>query len=241
MRDQLRALEEVQRLDTVLREMEENLVKYPDQISSYNNEIQSLRDKVSQATEELNDHNAQKEQIERQLNENDEMIKKSDKRLFEIKTHREYQALAKEIAKAKQQGSTLEEDTLKEMEQVEKLEAVIQETQEVIVSKESEYNDKINELTLELERIKGEYESMQQEKTQAASHINSEILEAYEKVKTRNGVAIVRTINQVCQGCFMNIPPQLYNEVVANSKLIQCPNCLRILFYENQGTSAASA
>jgi predicted nucleic acid-binding Zn-ribbon protein len=37
----------------------------------------------------------------------------------------------------------------------------------------------------------------------------------------------------------MNIPPQLYVEIRKNEEIIQCPQCLRILFYleadENPG------
>ena len=49
------------------------------------------------------------------------------------------------------------------------------------------------------------------------------------KLKKENGLAIAKVRNEVCTGCNMNIPPQLYNEVLKLNRLIQCPNCKKIL------------
>jgi len=40
--------------------------------------------------------------------------------------------------------------------------------------------------------------------------------------------------NGTCLGCFMNIPPQLFIEVMKNSRLITCPSCNRIFFYNEE-------
>jgi predicted nucleic acid-binding Zn-ribbon protein len=50
----------------------------------------------------------------------------------------------------------------------------------------------------------------------------------------RNGIAIVLVKNEGCQGCYVNIPPQMYNEVQKNNEIILCPNCHRILYWENK-------
>ncbi|MGH7828550.1 MAG: C4-type zinc ribbon domain-containing protein [Candidatus Binatia bacterium] len=34
----------------------------------------------------------------------------------------------------------------------------------------------------------------------------------------------------MCQGCYMNIPPQLWNEILKNERLNLCPSCHRILY-----------
>ncbi|MDR1051986.1 MAG: C4-type zinc ribbon domain-containing protein [Deltaproteobacteria bacterium] len=35
----------------------------------------------------------------------------------------------------------------------------------------------------------------------------------------------------MCRCCRLSIPPQLYNELQRNDKLITCPNCARILWW----------
>jgi predicted nucleic acid-binding Zn-ribbon protein len=50
--------------------------------------------------------------------------------------------------------------------------------------------------------------------------------------KMNNGSAVVNVKDEVCMGCFMNIPPQLYIEVRRANSLITCPQCSRILYYK---------
>jgi predicted nucleic acid-binding Zn-ribbon protein len=50
----------------------------------------------------------------------------------------------------------------------------------------------------------------------------------------RNGSAVVQTINGVCQGCFMTVPPQQFNEIRKGDKLNFCPTCQRILYFEEE-------
>jgi predicted nucleic acid-binding Zn-ribbon protein len=46
-----------------------------------------------------------------------------------------------------------------------------------------------------------------------------------------DGEAVAQGKNEVCMGCFMNIPPQLFIEVQRGDKLIKCPQCSRFLFF----------
>jgi predicted nucleic acid-binding Zn-ribbon protein len=39
----------------------------------------------------------------------------------------------------------------------------------------------------------------------------------------------------------MMLPPQLYNELQLDQKILQCTNCQRILFYESEEDRARNA
>ncbi|HSE84091.1 MAG TPA: C4-type zinc ribbon domain-containing protein, partial [Thermodesulfobacteriota bacterium] len=78
------------------------------------------------------------------------------------------------------------------------------------------------------------YTTKSREREKVTSLVNSDILSMYERVKRKNGIALVEAKNEVCTGCHMNIPPQLFNEVLTSSRIIQCPNCQRILYSEEK-------
>jgi predicted nucleic acid-binding Zn-ribbon protein len=232
MRDQITALEALQQLDLELRELEENLQRYPKEISRYKEELQNSKESIAKTKKELEQIIKKKAELERKLAENHDAIKKSEKRLFEIKTYKEYEALQKEISETKRANAELEEQTLQEMEKIERLETLIKEKELELSQKEREYEDIINEYTKKIDALKDTYEIKKREKEKVASLISHEILSIYERIRKRNGVALVPTRNEVCTGCNMNIPPQLFNEVLTFSKMIQCPNCHRILYVE---------
>ena len=66
-----------------------------------------------------------------------------------------------------------------------------------------------------------------------AAKVDKAILKKYEKiVKSKDGLAVVAIVNEVCQGCFRTLPPQVTNEVKMNDELVFCDSCARILYIE---------
>jgi len=61
-----------------------------------------------------------------------------------------------------------------------------------------------------------------------------DILGKYQMLlEKRQGLAVASVSNGVCHACNMNLRPQLYIELQKQQTLILCPNCSRILFWEN--------
>ncbi|MBI2486978.1 MAG: hypothetical protein HYW01_08470 [Deltaproteobacteria bacterium] len=232
MRDQITALESLQHLDLELRELKETLERYPREISRCREELEKVKESISNAKGSLEQVIKRKEKIELKLTQNQDTIKKAEQRLFEIKTYKEYEALQKEIGETKRANLELEEQILKEMEEVEKLETLVKEKELDLAQKEQEYERIISDYTPKINELKDAYEVKRGEKQKVASLLSHDILSMYERIRRRNGVALAPVRDEVCTGCNMNIPPQLFNEVLTLSRMIQCPNCHRILYCE---------
>ena len=63
--------------------------------------------------------------------------------------------------------------------------------------------------------------------------VRPEIMRIYQIVLNRRGTAVAECKDGICRGCYMATPPQLYNVMLRAEKLIQCPNCQRILLPPN--------
>ena len=64
-----------------------------------------------------------------------------------------------------------------------------------------------------------------------ASQVTGDLISRYELIfSRRGGTAVVEVAGGICQGCYMNVPPQLWNEIIRNEKVHLCPSCQRILF-----------
>jgi predicted nucleic acid-binding Zn-ribbon protein len=48
----------------------------------------------------------------------------------------------------------------------------------------------------------------------------------------RRGLAMVPVKNGTCQGCNMNIPPQLFNTLQRGNSIEVCGNCNRIIYWD---------
>ena len=230
MRDQIHALEQLQKIDIELKEIEFNLEKYPREISNFNTELRNFTDSITIKKNNLTELENIKSKIESDLQYNLDSIKKAEEKLFEIKTHKEYEALQKEIAETKRNNSEIEDQILTKLEEIENLQKQISTEEETFSTKESDYKEKISEYELLIEDLKTKQQPKMSEKEKILEKINSDVLPIYEQVIKRNGRALALVEKEICTGCNMNIPPQLYNQVLTQNKIYQCPNCKKILY-----------
>ena len=62
----------------------------------------------------------------------------------------------------------------------------------------------------------------------------------YEMIfQRRGGLAVVEIRSGVCQGCRINVPPQLANIIRRNEQVNLCPNCQRIIYFRPEPQEAA--
>lgn len=230
MQDQILGLQQLQSVDVELKEIEINLEEYPKKISQIKDEIKNATDSIQEKKNNLAELEKIKSQIESEIQTNLDSIKKAEGKLFEINTHREYEALQKEIAEAKRFNLELEEQVITKMEEIENLTAEIDTEEKTFTDKESGYKEKIDEYELLIEELNSRLEPVSTEKEKILQKINSDILPIYKQVIRKNGTALALVENEVCTGCNMNIPPQLYIQVLAQNRILQCPNCKKILY-----------
>jgi len=230
MQDQILGLQQLQSVDVELKEIEINLEEYPKKISSIKDEIKNAAESIKEKKNNLAELEKIKSEIEVKIQNNLDSIKKAEDKLFEIKTHKEYEALQKEIAETKRYNSELEEQVIEKMEDTEKLTSEIDEEEKNFKANEVSCKEKIDEYELLIKDLNSRLEPVITEKEKILKTISSDILPIYKQVINRNGKALALVENEVCTGCNMNIPPQLYIQVLAQNKIHQCPNCKKILY-----------
>jgi predicted nucleic acid-binding Zn-ribbon protein len=76
---------------------------------------------------------------------------------------------------------------------------------------------------------------IQTEAAAMGERIAADVLALYRRVKAKkaNGIAICSVGASTCRGCNVNIPPQMYNELQRVDRLKNCPNCERIIYWDD--------
>jgi hypothetical protein len=95
------------------------------------------------------------------------------------------------------------------------------------------------QLAQETKKVNGETAKLNEQKLVFAKKretmvkkFKSSLLKKYDMLRERrNGRAVVGVVNGVCQGCFMNIPPQQFNDLLKGERMLFCPTCNRILYH----------
>ncbi len=202
-----------------LKEAEEALAQKQKEYEALENEIEELQFK--------------RRKFEEELEQEYQRLKKSQTRLMEVKAQREYQALLKEIEEIKKVNKQREEELLQMMERIETLHKEKEKLREEISALEKKVAEEREKYEARRAELDKQREAIWQERESIAVKIPANLLKRYEFVKSRrNGLAVVPVNDAICDGCHMNIPPQLYNELQRDDRVYECPICQRIIFFK---------
>ena len=235
MDKQLSYLIELQKLDLDLDKINVKKRELPEKIAQMEEEFVTYAasmDESKKKYEELNKRHGEKED---KLRRGIETLKKTKERLLEVKTNKEYQAILKEIEMIENKNSETEDEIISTLEELDQVRVVLK-------SKEKDFNAYRLQYEKEKKRIEGEISQLEidfsdymQGCNNLKKQIRNELLKKYDTIKgKRNGLAVVSVWKEVCGGCHMNIPPQLYIELQRSTELLSCPNCNRIIYWFNQ-------
>ena len=203
-----------------------------DELAAHRNAEQAA---VKDIEEKIKANQLKRKQRELDLQSKEEGIKKLQVQLYQLKTNKEYQAMQQEIEGQKADNSRIEDEILLLMEEAEKLNAGLGKEKGLFAYAEKHLNEDKKKIEAEIASLDAQIAELESQRKEAAALIDKKVLAHYEKVlANRDGVALVAVKNHACQGCFINLPPQVINEMKMKEKIITCESCARILYIENE-------
>ncbi|MCI6891061.1 MAG: C4-type zinc ribbon domain-containing protein [Treponema sp.] len=190
--------------------------------------------------EEQTQYDSIKEKVSKLKEELEEAVKtreEGEKGVANSTTHREYEALEKQILEAKNKEEEVRKELQKEERDLAELDEKLKNSNELITFQKSELesaqnsiNKKTDEYTAELNQLEKEVEEITKELN------NEEILFKFERIIQRNSEGIVTVKSGVCSGCHMILPADFANEVRQGDGIKFCPYCSRVLEYDEQSS-----
>ena len=230
-KEQLLTMVELQRAEMEINSINKDLAGIEDRIQALNTQVTDFARNVKDAVEKLDALKKQYRSDESQIQLIDTRIEKSREKLRAVKTNKEYQSTLKEIDDLKEKVSGIEDRMLENLEQIEHADAEVCEQKADLEEVKVEVASKQEEI-----RKKGQVQHQDREQWRKARErilavIDAKTQEIYEKVKRQsNGIAMAAIQDAVCEVCRMNIPPQLFNELMRMDSLRMCPHCQRIMY-----------
>jgi hypothetical protein len=125
------------------------------------------------------------------------------------------------------------------MEEAENLNKDLVKEKELFSDAEKHLNEDKKKIEEEIASLDKRIVELDAERAGSAALVDKKVLSHYDKVLSgKDGVAIVAVKDNACQGCFMNLPPQMINEIRMNDKVITCESCARILYIEKEADAS---
>ena len=157
---------------------------------------------------------------------------KSNIKLTNIKSNKEYSAALKEIEDLNVSMSNLEDRTIQTMELIEELEATCAKNKELQINAKEAFDKDKEEIEKSLHDFDVAMKDLMEQREDLYRKADHEILKKYKMLlEKKGGTAVSPVIQGICQTCHMGIPPQKFNELIKSQILMTCPFCYRIIYW----------
>ena len=233
MNQTLEQLIKLQEIDHRLMEIKEHMGDLPKTVEFQELEIATIQSKNEQKQSRINQIDKDIRHYESEIEDFSTKLKKYKEQLFLVKSNKEYDAISQEIDHMKTTISESETVQLQfEEEKVDLEETIKLNTNKIESTVESLSSNRIA-LQSAMAETTHEQEKLESSRNILFKDIEPTYLSQYETLRNaREGVGMASIIGSACGGCYSQLPPQTVIEIKENKKIITCPNCSVLQFWD---------
>jgi uncharacterized protein len=229
--DKLRALYDLQLIDTRIDEIRNVRGELPLEVEDLEDEVAGLSTRLEKLQQDLvtieDSIKAKKNAVE----DHQAAIKRYTEQQKEVRNNREFNSLTKEI-EFQELEIQLAEKQIKEMKaSIEHKKEIISNSKEKLEEKSNHLKHKKAELSDIMAETQKEESFLTEKSAEFEGLIEERLLAAYKRIRSsvRNGLAVVSIERGASAGSFFTIPPQTQVEIASRKKVITDEHSGRIL------------
>ncbi len=234
MKEKLLLLIKLQDCDSQLVKLSAKKKILPENIEKLDKDFILFKEGIEKNKIKYDELKSRHTENENKIKKVNEGIVKTKERMLEVKNNKEYQAMLKEIEIAESSRGEIETQIISLLDELDKLSVLVKKDEEILKQSRSKYEQEKKAMEDDLNAVDTDVANWEQKRIDLQKDVPDELLVRYERIKKRNkGVGVTSVWKSVCNGCHMNIPPQLYNELQRSDDLLSCPNCNRIMYFQD--------
>ncbi len=232
MKEQLKRLRELQFIDIELdgfRKVKSEIVVRIEENKGFLSKLIVDLEKQKEEFEEIKSLHSSKTDDLAYIKEQHD---KRQKRLHNVGSAKEFNAVEKEI-------EGLKRSITQTQEELQHMNEVIAATQEAITDKESKVVQLQDSIKAEedasadqIKKADDDIERLNARETEARAEVSKRVLHRYDFIRNRReGLAVVPAKDGHCESCFMAVPAQEFILIQRGETLCMCPHCQCILYF----------
>lgn len=229
--EQLVALQEI---DLVIDKIDNEIKQEQDELDSRISALAEREGRIDEQQTLIEELEKERRTLEDEMADKIAHVKERQSKMMQVQTSREQTALLKEIEDAKKNVKENEEKIVSIMEQVEKLTGETTEEKNILKTEKALVDEEKEKVKTVIDELSKGKKTKINKRDKQAGAVNGSMIKKYEILRQRrNGLAIVNVLDGVCQGCFMNLPPQKYNMLLRGDQVLECPSCQRLIYHQD--------
>ena len=235
MQEKLQLLKELQTLDIERQTFIQQRQTFMDVHGQLQFDLDRIQEMVDSLATEIEGLNDQRRELVQALALEEANIARSEGRLPQIKTQKEYVAILKEVDTAKKLAKELTGQIEAKDQELAALGADKTEKDGELASLSEEVAERRSEIGEQLAKVEAQLEAMQDRREDLLKQLPAGLRKRYQLLlDRRGGIAVVEARGGACLGCHMHLPPQQFNSLYVAKEVQTCPHCNRLLYIVEQ-------
>jgi predicted nucleic acid-binding Zn-ribbon protein len=223
---------DLQQVVSQLFDREKQLNIKPESFAAIDREFQSANEETQRLEESLERISEERRRVDGELQDQQELLKKYQGQLMQVKNQQQYAAAWKEIDATRKQVKELEDAVLQNMAEADAVQKQLDDRRSGFDDLKTRYDAAHAEWQSSLGELRGEIEQLRKKQGQIESGLQPNVQREFQRVaRQRHGVAVVKTAGDTCTGCHTRIRPALAQQL-KRGELVTCEGCSRILYLE---------
>lgn len=232
---ELEALRKVDELDTKAAKLRREIADVPRELEKHKAQTKATAERVQRCHDERQRLQREIDKIDLEMRANAEQVRKFQQQQNGVKTNEEYAALTRQIDAVKKASADLEDRALAHYEAIDALKAEEGAAKKAVKDAEDRLGDEEAAVAGEARALERELEGLLAERKAAEAGVPSQTLALYRRLLEKlGGRALAPVRGRTCQGCFLEIPPNMLSTLLGGKEIVQCKQCMRILYLENE-------
>jgi predicted nucleic acid-binding Zn-ribbon protein len=232
LKEKIKGLIKLQHCDNMIREVDTKKEKVPHKLRELENTFKKNEMAFNENSNRLELLKKDRRVVEQMVQDLESKVEKSQIKLSNIKSNKEYTAVLKEIEDIEKEKALSEDKILLLMEEIELLEKRCVKEKADLAELRNKFEQDKEEIEKELHELENKAALFDKQRKDFTDSVDQELLRKYLFLRERKeGVAIGAVVSGICQSCYMEIPPQRFNELIKCNSLLTCPNCNRLVFW----------
>jgi hypothetical protein len=223
----------------ILQERDRNISRVQSEVARLEPERQALKAKAALAQTQLENAKTRLRQLESsrkdlelEVEAKKQQITRYANQQMQTRKNEEYRALTHEIDICKEAIFKIENQEIELMEQAEATQKEISRGTQAVNEARKLLEEQVTQLDARENNLKQELADLEKNRAALASAVDEGVCSRYERlVRSKGENVVVGVEHGVCGGCHMRLPPQILVACQAESELVTCSNCGRILYY----------
>lgn len=215
------------------KELEELPKSFAKKIEVLNRNKKALQD----TRQKIEDQEKNKGNLENELKNVTQKKENLEVQIAGTRTQKEYELLDKEIRETTEREQILRKELIRLDKELDNLREEEKRLLDYVENDQREFEEESQKNAQTEARLRQRISELELEEGRITPDLDPDIVFKFKRIiRSKQGIGIVAIRNGVCTGCHMILPLQFVNDVRKGTRVMFCPHCSRILYFESART-----